>query len=450
MSYEYVWIEERRKRPIATIAIVAINVAVYLYTSYQNFFAQTTDEWVNALSYVPVLLQTPSQWYRIITSMFTHADIFHIFFNMWFLYFFGSDVEKRLGSLKYLILYFASGLLAIVFHTAFIPIGGGINLVIPALGASGAISGVLGAYLMLYPRRKLSGCYLILIIPLCFTMTASWFLLLWFATQVIYGYLRFGGVAFFAHVGGFVSGIALVYPFARRRETVAEPLYQPFFMEWRHRPGLGRTLKAVLAILLLAVIGGAAYSTLIAPSMSGVYMYTIKVVENGGSATEDQAFFSPPSDAVPPSTDSPRIVFNRLLWSGMLVNPMYPSNVVVRLQIPEKIIRDPNYGLRIRLSVDGLAMYDSNHILKSFNGSIKTDVINVGYYWLWPVVSIGEYKTFSVSINGVDVAGNVGSTIVFPFAGISTLTSILALYISIYKDREIAEEELWFVTPFQI
>ncbi|MEM3999098.1 MAG: rhomboid family intramembrane serine protease, partial [Ignisphaera sp.] len=118
MSYEYVWIEERRKRPIATIAIVAINVAVYLYTSYQNFFAQTTDEWINALSYVPVLLQTPSQWYRIITSMFTHADIFHIFFNMWFLYFFGSEVEKRLGSLKYLILYFASGLLAIVFHTA--------------------------------------------------------------------------------------------------------------------------------------------------------------------------------------------------------------------------------------------------------------------------------------------------------------------------------------------
>lgn len=450
MSYEYTWIRERGKRPIATVAIIAINVAVYIYTSYQNLFAKTAQEWIDTLSYVPVLLQTPSQWYRIITSMFTHADIFHIFFNMWFLYFFGSEVEKRLGSIKYLALYFASGLLAIVFHTAFIPIGGGINLVIPALGASGAISGVLGAYLMLYPRRKLSGCYLILVIPLCFTMTASWFLLFWFATQVIYGYLRFGGVAFFAHVGGFVSGIALIYPFARRKEfREEEAFYQPFFMEWRHRPGLGRALKIVLSILLLAVIGGAAYSTLISPSMSGVYMYSIKVVENNVNVSEDQAYFSPPSDSVPPSTDNPRIVFNRLLWSGMLVNTMYPSNTVVRIHFSGRI-RDPSYGLRIRLSVDGFAVYDYNHVLKSFNGTIETDVINVAYYWLWTVPSVGEYKVFSVSIHGEDVAGDIGSAIVFPFAGISTLTSIIALYISIYKDREIAEEELWFITPFQI
>ncbi|MDK6028715.1 rhomboid family intramembrane serine protease [Ignisphaera sp. 4213-co] len=449
MSYEYTWIGRGRSRPIATIAIVAINVAVYLYTSYQSFFSQTSQDWIDALSFIPILLQVPSQWYRIITSMFTHADIFHIFFNMWFLYFFGSEVEKRIGSLKFLVLYFISGLMAIVFHVAFTSIGGSINLVIPALGASGAISGVLGAYVMLYPRRKLAGCYLILIIPLCLTMTASWFLLLWFATQVIYGYLKFGGVAFFAHVGGFVNGIALIYPLAKKAEAKTDLLPGYFFMEWRQRVGLGKALKTTLVILLLAVVGGAIYSTLIAPSMSGVYVYSIKVVDSSGKTFEDQAYFSPPSNSVPPSLDAPRIVFNRFLWSGLLTGYLQPSNEVVELRYTSRI-RDPNYGLRIRLSIDGLAMYDSNHILKSFNGTVQTDVIKVGYYWLWPVASVGEYESFSVKMVGEDVAGDAGPTIVFPCAVISTITSIAALYISLYKDREIAEEELWVIAPFRI
>ena len=452
MSYEYMWLEKKYRRPLVTIAIIAINVAVYIITSYQSFLVQSSEEWMDKLSYVPALIQTPSQWYRILTSMFTHADIFHIFFNMWFLYFFGISVERRIGPIKYLILYLASGFLAIIFHTAFIPVVGSTNLAIPALGASGAISGVLGAYLLLFPRRRLSGCYFILIIPLCFTMSAAWFLIFWFATQVLYGYLKFGGVAFFAHVGGFVGGLTLIYPFAKKISIkVREPLYT-IFMEWRTSAGLEKTAKLVVAVLLLAVIGGSAYSTLIAPSMAGVYLYTITTInENTKNMTIDQGVYALSGDYIAPSLGDPRIVFNRFLWANLFKNVRgYPKDTVIQLRYSNPGLFVPDYNLRISLNIDGSAIYDMNDVLKSFNGTVTTNTITVIPTLFGERVAIGDKVMFRCEIRGEDIAGSMGPTVIFPFATVATLLSLAAFYIVVYKDREVAEEEPWFFTPAYI
>ena len=137
-------------KPRSIYFIIAANVLVYIITSYSNLFVTSSDYWIERLALTPVLLLEPSQWYRLLTCMFLHADIFHILFNMYFLYIFGREVESTLGTGKFLALYFISGLAASFFHIAFTPITGIHTVIIPALGASGAISGVLGAYLLLF------------------------------------------------------------------------------------------------------------------------------------------------------------------------------------------------------------------------------------------------------------------------------------------------------------
>jgi hypothetical protein len=133
---------------------------------------------------------------------------------MYFLYIFGRDVETFLGSFRYLVLYIASGFLAAFVHTSMSLVMGIDNLGIPALGASGAISGVLGAFLMLFPGIRMSICIFIPF-PICGNMSSTLFIIFWFILQIIYGYLQLGGVAFFAHVGGFLGGLALVYYLGR-------------------------------------------------------------------------------------------------------------------------------------------------------------------------------------------------------------------------------------------
>ncbi|RLG76847.1 MAG: hypothetical protein DRO12_03690 [Thermoprotei archaeon] len=201
----------------ATLIIIGINVVVYLFTSFRNFFVSTADFFVSLGGFIPALALRLDQAYRYATSMFIHADIFHIFFNMYFLYIFGKGVESALGSKRFLVLYFVSGLGASVFHTIFSLLQGVEALAIPAVGASGAISGVLGAYMILYPGTALSACFFYFFFPVCFTTKAVYFLLFWFATQVIYGYARMGlSVAVFAHAGGFLTGMALLALVANR------------------------------------------------------------------------------------------------------------------------------------------------------------------------------------------------------------------------------------------
>jgi len=113
-----------KARPRATIIIILVNVLIYVLTSYENFFIETSDYWVSICGFIPSLAETPSQWYRVFTSMFLHADFFHILFNMYFLYVFGRAVESILGKSRFLLLYLAAGIFASIFHTAFSFIGG--------------------------------------------------------------------------------------------------------------------------------------------------------------------------------------------------------------------------------------------------------------------------------------------------------------------------------------
>lgn len=150
---------------------------------------------------------------HLITSMFLHGSWMHLLGNMWFLWLFGNNIEDSMGRLRFVVFYLISGLAA-----AFGQIVTNPDSIIPMVGASGAISGVMGAYLILYPRVKV---YVLVPIFIFFTSIAlpAWMMLgYWFLIQLASGLLsarEMGGVAFWAHVGGFVAGVMLIKPFAR-------------------------------------------------------------------------------------------------------------------------------------------------------------------------------------------------------------------------------------------
>jgi membrane associated rhomboid family serine protease len=150
------------------------------------------------------------------TSMFLHGGWAHVLGNMWFLYIFGDNVEDYLGHFKYLVFYLMSGLIAMGTQVAIYP-----HSNVPTIGASGAIAGVLGAYLVLYPRARVLTWFFVFILYI-----PAWFVLgEWFVMQFLYGTASLsaaqagrdlGGVAFWAHVGGFVAGMLMIKLFPER------------------------------------------------------------------------------------------------------------------------------------------------------------------------------------------------------------------------------------------
>jgi membrane associated rhomboid family serine protease len=156
----------------------------------------------------------------ILTSMFLHGSFAHLLGNMWFLWLFGDNVEDRMGHLRFLVFYLLCGLGAAGLHVALDP-----HSLVPTVGASGAIAGVLGAYFLLFPRARV-----LTLVPLLFVLTTAaipavvfiglWFVFQWLgATQAIFQPTGMGGIAYGAHVGGFLAGLVLVWLFKRRRPT---------------------------------------------------------------------------------------------------------------------------------------------------------------------------------------------------------------------------------------
>ena len=164
-------------------------------------------------------------WEGAISSMFMHASWTHILGNMLFLWIFGNNVEDALGRVRFLVWYLAAGIAAMGLQTAItLGAGGTQDASVPNIGASGAIAGVLGAYFVLLPRARVLTLIIIGII-LIREIPAYWFLGVWIALQIWTGGLSLlqpqagGGVAFFAHIGGFVFGVATVLLVAKRRPT---------------------------------------------------------------------------------------------------------------------------------------------------------------------------------------------------------------------------------------
>jgi len=150
------------------------------------------------------------------TSLFLHASWMHVIGNMWFLYIFGDNVEDYLGHFKYLVFYLLTGILAMATHMAM-----NLHSTAPALGASGAIAGVLGAYFVLYPRARVLTWFFVFVLWVpAWIILGYWFVLNFLsgtATALSVQRQNMGGVAFWAHVGGFISGALLVKVFGERR-----------------------------------------------------------------------------------------------------------------------------------------------------------------------------------------------------------------------------------------
>ncbi|MEM0240855.1 MAG: rhomboid family intramembrane serine protease [Candidatus Nezhaarchaeales archaeon] len=434
-------------RPIATLSLIIVNVIVYLLTSYENSFLTINSRCVILGGYIPSMLEASDQLYRLLSSMFLHADVFHVLFNMYFLYIFGRAIEEALGRWRFLALYLASGVLAALFHTAFSFVGGVSTYAIPAIGASGAISGILGAYLILFPGTTLFVGWFFFMIPVFFRMRAAYFLIMWFAMQVAYGYAKLGGVAFFAHAGGFVAGIALLYIVAVRGRSRGSRLKLLEEVKWlsthttltetpRSVRGLSRWTKIVVALLLTSLLAGAAYASFGLPIGEGLKSITLRYTYEGVQYVDyvglQKSDIERQLSAIPRSET--RILLNRLYAADLLYDEAKADEELRIDNWHDKVLM--KVGDR-RIIVDVLMIsftgkYDLDGFLSYGAGELKTQVVFVSQNR----VSISEYMVhyiFEINSRTVNVENISRMT-----GLISLITSMLALLVVLTKDKELA------------
>jgi membrane associated rhomboid family serine protease len=233
-----------RSVPVVTRALILINVVVFFFelslsreSIIQLFYlfgvvpARFTDpEWAASIGF-PI-----GSYWSLLTHQFLHGGWLHIVANMWTLWIFGDNVEDRMGPLRFIIFYLVCGVLAALTQVLVTP-----DATIPSVGASGAIAGVLGAYLLFFPTARLIVLIPILFFPFFFELPAVIFLVLWFFIQLFSGTAilaspqQVGGIAFWAHIGGFIAGMLLCIFFVRR--PVRRRL-QPdeYGLEWAWEP----------------------------------------------------------------------------------------------------------------------------------------------------------------------------------------------------------------------
>ena len=214
--------------PVITIALIVINVVVWIYFQGGGLAPEALANSVCTFGAIPAEItgQTGSwegvqlsedaapcdfggiTWFAMLTSMFLHGSWLHLLGNMWFLWLFGNNIEDSMGHLRFLVFYLLTGLAGSAAHVL-----SASDSLIPTVGASGAISGVMGAYLVLYPRIKIQTLFVLFIFIRIMPIPAWIVLAEYFAVQLLYGWgtpRSGGGVAFLAHVGGFVAGVVTV------------------------------------------------------------------------------------------------------------------------------------------------------------------------------------------------------------------------------------------------
>ncbi|MBV8519833.1 MAG: rhomboid family intramembrane serine protease [Acidobacteria bacterium] len=217
----------RRTVPIVNYLIIGANVLMFLW---ELSLGGALDQAVFNVAFIPARFWLPGNWvadlFTIVISMFLHGGLLHIAGNMLYLWIFGDNVEDRIGHVRYFLFYFACGFGATYAHALFSPASR-----LPAIGASGAIAGVLGAYLILYPHARVTTLIPIFIFITIRELPAILILGFWFILQLFSGVGSLGvpdaqdvgGTAYFAHIGGFVIGMLLIAPFggftrSRRRQ----------------------------------------------------------------------------------------------------------------------------------------------------------------------------------------------------------------------------------------
>lgn len=215
-----------RRVPVVTIAFIAINILVFLYQQ------TLSEEELYALALVPYQITHRFNLGEALTffsSMFMHANVLHIGGNMLYLWIFGDNIEDAMGHIRYIVFYLLAGIAAALSQILVTP-----NTRIPMIGASGAIAGVLGGYLLLYPNARILSMVIMFYFIRLVEVPAYILLGLWFILQFFTGFASFGaagetgGVAVFAHIGGFVFGLLTVklFTLGRRRRPPRPPSYE--------------------------------------------------------------------------------------------------------------------------------------------------------------------------------------------------------------------------------
>lgn len=209
--------------PAVNLWLIIVNALVFLY---QFSLGTGLPEFIMTYGFIPArffALPPPDdagvpKLLPVFTSMFLHGNVLHIVSNMWMLWIFGDNVEDRMGHGRYLLFYLLCGVAAVAAQTWSAP-----HAAMPMIGASGAIAGVLGAYFMLYPGARILTFVPIFIFFYLLEVPAFFFIGFWFFLQFLQGAMQHvateggeGGVAFWAHVGGFVAGLAMVRLFMQR------------------------------------------------------------------------------------------------------------------------------------------------------------------------------------------------------------------------------------------
>jgi membrane associated rhomboid family serine protease len=208
-----------QRPPLLTLGLIVVNAL-----AFAAMMGGDPDAVVHAFALVPAqlyqafLARDPQGLTHgvttLFTSMFLHGGVMHILGNMWSLWLFGDNVEDRMGSVRFLVFYLLCGTVAGLTHVAFEP-----TAALPTLGASGAVAGVMGAYMILYPRSRIVVLLPIGFYPLFMEWPAIAYLGLWFANELLMGGMSLGversvgGIAFWAHVGGFAAGVLLHWLF---------------------------------------------------------------------------------------------------------------------------------------------------------------------------------------------------------------------------------------------
>src|SRR5512142_1736286 len=216
----------RRIYPFSTVAIIVLNLVAF------SLELSLTEDERNAFIYlfglVPARYSHPSwaelagfpldTYWPFVTNLFLHGGWLHLIGNMWFLYLFGDNVEDRLGHSRFILFYLLSGVTANLVHFLV-----NSDSTMPVIGASGAIAGVMAAYLRLFPKARIVTLIPILFIPFFFEVRAVLFMGFWFVMQLFSGALSLavtdtgGGIAWWAHIGGFALGFLLIKPMCSRK-----------------------------------------------------------------------------------------------------------------------------------------------------------------------------------------------------------------------------------------
>ena len=221
--------------PLVTIVLVVVNVLVWVYVQGMGYSMDVLERTVCTFGAIPAELTGGFDWEAadaelvcpqggltyaaLLTSIFLHGGWLHLIANMWFMWLFGNNVEDSMGHSRFVVFYLICGVVATAAHVFMSP-----GSPVPVVGASGAISGLMGAYLVLYPHIRIQTLFFFFIFIRIIAVPAWLVLILWFVLQLFSGWadpLGESGIAVWAHVGGFVAGVVLVKLFENRKLVAA-------------------------------------------------------------------------------------------------------------------------------------------------------------------------------------------------------------------------------------